>query len=99
MALSRKEIEKRAIAKEKKIAKGKRKPLKIKKSELHPRKVLININSSDGDTFNLLALAKKWSIQLQLNYNLIYEEMTASDRDHLLEVFKKHFGTFVTLYE
>ena len=33
-----------------------------------------------------------------MQYGPIADEMTSGDYEHLLEVFEKYFGSFVTLY-
>lgn len=90
------------IRAEKKAIRKTRKPVVKKSSEAKSRKakILIDLNSVESDTSNLLFLAQKWSTQLKLNYSKIHDEMVSSNtREELIEVFKSHFGMFVTFYE
>lgn len=75
-----------------------RKIRKVPKGSEKIKKIVIDLDGPDGNAFYLLGLAKKWSNQLDLNWGLIYEEMTASDYSEMIKVFKKHFGMFATLY-
>ena len=45
-----------------------------------------------------MGYAKNFSRQLGLDFKEIQTEMTSGDYENLLEVFEKHFGSFVTLY-
>lgn len=61
------------------------------------RKLVIDLDGPDANAFYLLGLAKKWCLQLELNYAPIYHEMNEGDFAQMVEVFKKHFGMFVTI--
>ena len=47
----------------------------------------------------LLGYAKRFGRQLGLNVTELQKEMMSGDYEHLLEVFDKNFGEFVTLYK
>lgn len=72
--------------------------IKTRKTKSTIQKVLIDLSGPEGNAFYLLALAKKWSTQLELNYLSIYNEMTSGDYDHLCDTFLEHFGMFAQLY-
>lgn len=57
----------------------------------------IDLSGPDGNAYALMAYAKKFSRQLELNDNVIIQEMMAGDYENLLKVFQKHFGDYVTL--
>jgi len=57
----------------------------------------IDISGPNGNAFYILAQAKVCAKQLGLNYEDIQNDMTSGDYDHLLDVFEKHFGDYVTL--
>ena len=59
--------------------------------------VNIDLSGPDGNAYALMAYAKKFSRQLELNDNVIIQEMMAGDYENLLKVFQKHFGDYVTL--
>jgi len=59
----------------------------------------IDLTGPDGNAYVLMEnYAKPWAEQLELNWKEIQADMTSGDYEHLLEVFEKHFGSFVTLY-
>ena len=45
----------------------------------------------------LLGKAKGFAKQLELDGDKIVDEMTSDDYEHLIQVFDKYFGSFVTL--
>ena len=59
--------------------------------------IVIDITGPAGNAFSLMAQAKRFAIQLDLNENAIIKDMTSGDYEHLLKVFDNHFGHFVTL--
>jgi len=67
------------------------------KSEM-PSEISIDLTGPDGNAFVLLGYAKNFCKQLKMQYGPIADEMTSGDYEHLLEVFEKNFGSFVTLY-
>jgi hypothetical protein len=63
-----------------------------------PEKIEIDLTGPNGNAFYLLGLANSLSKQLSKDGKVIADEMTTGDYDHLLEVFDREFGSFVTLY-
>ncbi len=59
----------------------------------------IDLTGPNGNAFYLLALASQLSKQLSKNGDEISEEMMKGDYDHLLTVFDREFGQYVTLYK
>ena len=59
----------------------------------------INLNSPEGNAFNLLGIARKLCKATGKDFNSISKEMTSGDYDHLVEVFDNNFGDFVILYK
>ena len=51
----------------------------------------------DGNAFVLIGKAGNLSKQLGLDKDAIQKEMMQGDYEHLVKVFDKHFGDFVTL--
>jgi hypothetical protein len=57
--------------------------------------ITIDLASPEGNVFRLLGLAKRLAEQLDLDSDSIIKDMKSGDYEHLLSVFKQHFGTFV----
>jgi len=70
----------------------------IKSKDEMPSERSIDLTGPDGNAFALMGYAKKYARQLEIDSNPIIKDMMSGDYEHLLEVFEKHFGTFVTLY-
>tara|TARA_B110000977_G_C10815894_1_gene392162 strand:- start:194 stop:418 length:225 start_codon:yes stop_codon:yes gene_type:complete len=69
-----------------------------KKQDLKPSTpMIIDLNGPDGNAFALLGFAKSFAKQLKLDGEKIADEMTSGDYENLVEVFDKHFGSFVIL--
>ena len=69
-----------------------------KKQDLKPSTpMIIDLNGPDGNAFALLGFAKSFAKQLKLDGEKIADEMTSGDYENLIEVFDKHFGSFVIL--
>tara|TARA_Y100000034_G_scaffold114993_1_gene151714 strand:- start:6071 stop:6292 length:222 start_codon:yes stop_codon:yes gene_type:complete len=68
------------------------------KNELKERGIEINLTGPDGNAFYLIGVATRLAKQLDKDPKTITEEMTSGDYEHLLEVFEREFGSFVTLY-
>ena len=69
-----------------------------KKQDLKPSTpMVIDLTGPDGNAFALLGFAKNFANQLKLDFNEINAEMTSGDYENLIEVFDKHFGSFVIL--
>ena len=62
-----------------------------------PRKREINLNGTQGNAYFLLGTARNFGKQLDLDVDSIIKDMESSDYEHLIKVFDKHFGFYVTL--
>ena len=69
----------------------------IRKKKKHKGSIIIDLTGPDGNAFVLLAYAKNFSKQLNMQYGPIADDMTSGDYEHLLEVFDSYFGKFVIL--
>ena len=69
--------------------------IKSKKQSLG---ISIDLTGPDGNAFVLIGTANKLARQLGLDGKAIQAEMMKGDYEHLVKVFDKHFGHFVTLY-
>ena len=58
---------------------------------------VIDLTGPDGNAFALMGYANRFAKQLGLNGKEITNEMMQGDYEHLLEVFDKNFGDYVTL--
>ena len=67
------------------------------KEDIPPYPILIDLTGPDGNAFVLLGKAKGFAKQLELDGDKIVDEMTSDDYEHLIQVFDKYFGSFVTL--
>ena len=67
----------------------------IKDKKQYP--IEIDLTGPDGNAFVLLGKAKNFAKQLELDGDKIVDEMTSDDYEHLIQVFDKYFGSFVTL--
>ena len=63
-----------------------------------PHDIVIDLTGPEGNAFILLGKAMNFASQLDLDGDAIVKEMMESDYEHLLEVFEREFGTFVTMY-
>jgi len=61
-------------------------------------KIEIDLTGPQGNAFVILGIARDLAIQLDLDWNYIYEEMTSSDYENLIQVFDHYFGDFVVMY-
>jgi hypothetical protein len=59
--------------------------------------IIIDLTGPQGNAFFLMGTATRLASQLGLNKDQIIGEMIAGDYEHLVQVFDKHFGTFVIL--
>lgn len=59
--------------------------------------IVIDLTGPEGNAFRLLAYARNFSRQLEMDWSSIEKEMTSGDYEHLVQVFDKHFGSVVTL--
>ena len=68
------------------------------KEELAERNIEIDLSGPEGNAFCLLGHAKNFCGQLGKDWESLKAEMTSDDYDHLVAVFDREFGSFVTLY-
>ena len=69
------------------------------KNSIKHRGLEIDLTGPDGNAYVLLGYASNLAKQLKKDENSIREDMTSSDYDHLVEVFDREFGDYVTLYK
>ena len=68
------------------------------KEEMAQRGIEIDLTGPQGNGMWLTAYAVKLAKQLDLDGKAIQNDMLSSDYEHLLEVFEREFGDYVTLY-
>jgi hypothetical protein len=68
------------------------------KSKKQKSGIEIDLTGPDGNAFVLIGKASSLAKQLGLDKDAIQKEMMSGDYEHLVSVFDKHFGEFVTLY-
>ena len=68
------------------------------KSKEQKSGIEIDLTGPDGNAFVLIGKASNLAKQLGLDKDAIQKEMMSGDYEHLVSVFDKHFGEFVTLY-
>jgi hypothetical protein len=68
------------------------------KSKKQKSGIEIDLTGPDGNAFILIGKASNLAKQLGLDKDAIQKEMMSGDYEHLVSVFDKHFGEFVTLY-
>jgi hypothetical protein len=61
-------------------------------------KIEIDLQGPEGNAFSLLAISKDLANKLDMDWNMIYNEMTSSDYEWLLQVMDYHFGDFIIMY-
>ena len=68
------------------------------KSEMEKRGLEIDLTGPDGNAFVLMGYASNLAKQLKKDEDAIREDMQSGDYEHLVEVFDREFGDYVTLY-
>ena len=68
------------------------------KSEMERRGLEIDLTGPDGNAFVLMGYASNLAKQLKKDEGAIREDMQSGDYEHLVEVFDREFGDYVTLY-
>jgi hypothetical protein len=58
----------------------------------------IDLTGPQGNVFFLIGTAKNLAKQLGLDSAVIQKEMMSGDYENAVNVFDRHFGSFVTLY-
>jgi hypothetical protein len=61
------------------------------------QEIVIDLTGPDGNAFALLAYAKRFAQQFDLDFNKIKDEMTSGDYENLIQVFDDYFGEIVIL--
>ena len=69
----------------------------IKKKEFKEGKIEIDLTGPNGNAFCLLAFAKRYAKNLDLDYEKVKEEMTSGDYENLIQVFDSYFGEYIDL--
>ena len=69
------------------------------KSEMEKRGLEIDLTGPQGNAFVLIGYASNLAKQLKKDENAIKEDMQSGDDEHLVEVFDREFGDYVTLYK
>jgi hypothetical protein len=59
--------------------------------------MVIDLTGPDGNAYALLAYAKRFAQQFDLDFNQIKDEMTSGDYENLIRVFDDYFGEIVIL--
>jgi hypothetical protein len=59
--------------------------------------MVIDLTGPDGNAYALLAYAKCFALQFDLDFNQIKDEMTSGDYENLIRVFDDYFGEIVIL--
>ncbi len=59
--------------------------------------MVIDLTGPDGNAYALLAYAKRFAQQFDLDFNKIKDEMTSGDYENLIQVFDDYFGEIVIL--
>lgn len=74
----------------------------VDRSLMNAKPIEIDLSSSAGNAFVLLAYADDLGRKLGFNRHaikIIKDNMILGDYDHLLKVFDYHFGDYVILYK
>jgi len=56
---------------------------------------VIDLTGPDGNAFVLMAHAKVWAKQLNMDWPKLQEELMSSDYETLLATLEEHFGDYV----
>ena len=68
------------------------------KTKSNTRGIEIDLTGPQGNAFFLLGIASNFAKQLGIDSKPILDEMKSGDYENLVQVFDRHFGSFVTLY-
>ena len=63
----------------------------------HSKYEVIDLTGPQGNAFYLMKRAIELSKQLDKNSDSILQDMKSDDYEHLIQVFDRHFGSFVVL--
>ena len=67
------------------------------RSKTPQQEIVIDLTGPDGNAYALLAYAKRFAKQFDLDFNQIRDEMTSGDYENLIQVFDDYFGEIVIL--
>jgi hypothetical protein len=59
--------------------------------------IVIDLTGPDGNAYALMAYAKRFARQLDIESEPIIQEMMSGDYENLLNVFDSYFGDYVIL--
>ena len=68
------------------------------RAALAERGIEIDLTGPQGNAFYLMGVADKLAERLDKDGPAILAEMKSGNYEHLLEVFEREFGEYVTLY-
>jgi hypothetical protein len=68
------------------------------KSKSNKSGIEIDLTGPQGNVFFLIGTAKNLAKQLGMDGVSVQKEMMSGDYENAVNVFDKHFGSFVTLY-
>jgi hypothetical protein len=68
------------------------------KSKSKKSGIEIDLTGPQGNVFFLIGTAKNLAKQLGMDGASVQKEMMSGDYENAVNVFDKHFGSFVTLY-
>lgn len=60
--------------------------------------LVVDLSGPDGNAFYLIGLAKRLCKTFGMSDERIVSDMMSGDYEHLINVFDRNFGSFVTLY-
>lgn len=60
--------------------------------------LVVDLTGPDGNAFYLIGLTKKLCQTFGMSHESIVNDMMSGDYEHLVNVFDRNFGSFVTLY-
>ena len=59
--------------------------------------IVIDLTGPDGNAFAMMAYARRFAKQLQIDSNKVIGEMMSGDYENLISVFDSYFGEYVIL--
>ena len=59
--------------------------------------IVIDLTGPDGNAFAMMAYARKFARQLEIDSNKVIGEMMSGDYENLVNVFDSYFGDYVIL--
>ena len=68
--------------------------MRIQKYNARP---VLDLTGPDGNAYAILGAARRYSRQLDIEFDPIHTEMTSGDYDNLVDVFERYFGEYVDI--